>query len=129
MYRYRPEQCIQRGTKRCFGCSYKRLADGKMDVVTLAQGETHWQSRVDADGGATSHVKVAAREVAGDGGGLFLGEIAGTFIGTEGGRGGAREGPVIVVVLLVREVGCVHRVHWGNEGRCSRRAWSENVQA
>jgi hypothetical protein len=109
--------------------SHQRFPDGEVDMVALAEGEAHGEARIDAHRSAGANVEVAAAEVAGDCGGLFLSEVAGAFVGAERRRGGASEGAVVVIVLLVGEVGGakggVHRrrgeLHGRRGGCCCER--------
>ena len=57
-----------------------------MDDVAFGEGQPHWQAGVDANGLALADEERAALEVARDGGGLFVGEVAGTLVGAEGRR-------------------------------------------
>jgi len=74
-------------------------------MVALAESESDGEAGVDADGGACADVKVAATEAPCDGGGLLVGELAGTLCGAESGGRGAGEGCGVVVVLLLLECG------------------------
>ena len=91
-----------------------------MDMIALAKGKTDGKTGIDADGSTGADEKVSTGKVAGDGGGLLLGEVARPLVGAEGGacgRAGAAEGAAVVVVGRVAEA--VHgrgRVWHGRRG-------------
>lgn len=57
----------------------KSLADSEMDMVSLAEGESDGETRVDTDGGTSANVKVAAGEASSDSSGLLVSELAGAL--------------------------------------------------
>ena len=48
-------------------------------MVSLAEGESDGETRVDADGGTSADVKVAAGEAPSDSSGLLVSELAGAL--------------------------------------------------
>jgi len=50
-----------------------------MDMVSLAEGESDGETRVDTDGGTSADVKVAAGEAPSDSSGLLVSELAGAL--------------------------------------------------
>jgi len=50
-----------------------------MDMVSLAEGESDGETRVDTDGGTSANVKVAAGEASSDSSGLLVSELAGAL--------------------------------------------------
>jgi len=117
------------GTNGRSGEGSEGLADSEVDVVALAEGESHRQTGVDPDGSAGANVEITPGKVASDSGGLFVGQITWAFVWTEGRGRSAGKGTIVVVILLVRQVwgalqGCIHG-GWGREldirGSCNKK--------
>lgn len=73
-------------------------------MIALAKRKADGKTGIDAHGSTGADKKVTTGEVAGDGGGLLLGKIAGTLVRTEGGGGGG-ESAVGILVVLMGEIG------------------------
>lgn len=101
------KQAVKRKFKRAEEMvSNKGFTDGKVNMVTLAKGKSHWKTRIDPDWRAGPNEKVATAEIASDGGSFLFSEVAGTLVGTECRGRSASVCAIVVIILLMRHAGC-----------------------
>lgn len=73
-----------------------------MYLIPFPKRKPNGQSWINSDGCTIPDVEVATAEVTRDSSSFFFSKVSRTLVGTESGSGCAREGTVVVVVMLLR---------------------------
>src|SRR5215471_2918935 len=87
-----------------------------MYVVSFAQGQPDWQSRIDANRSTIAYIKVASTKVACDCGCFFFCEVPRAFVWPEGRRGSTRKCAIVIEVLLGGEIRWANSIYGRSKG-------------